>query len=108
MLLSSLSGLFCGYGLWESMGKLLYFWPDLGSWMLYPGMILILLAGFSDIRWLPATVFLEMAVILDWGKFLYEKPVLPQGVFILCYLAAAVYAACLWGRKRKELHEEKE
>ena len=38
-------------------------------------------------------VLLEAAVILDWGEFLYEMPVLPHAVYILLYLAAGVLSA---------------
>lgn len=109
MLAGSMSGLISGYSIFQCIGRLLYFWEDMGTWMLYPLLVLILLLGFCDKRWIPVWVLLETAVILDWGEFLYELPVLPHGVYILLYIAAGIWAAgniwtdCLQAGERKRL-----
>lgn len=93
MVASSMSGLVIGYSAWQCIGRLLYFWPDMGTWMLYPLLVFTLLLCFCDRKWIPVWVLLEAAVILDWGEFLYEMPVLPHAVYILLYLAAGILSA---------------
>lgn len=100
MAASSMLGLLIGYNFWQCLGKLLYFWPDMGTWMLYPLLVLVLLLGFCDKRWIPVWVLLEVAVILDWGEFLYEFPVLPHTVYILLYLVAGALSVGIILRKR--------
>lgn len=68
------------------------------TWMLYPLLILGLLGCVCDAGWIPAWVLFEMAVILDWGEFLYELPVLPGTVHVILYLGAAVLAAGVFVR----------
>ncbi len=97
MIMSCLTGLLCGYNISQCIYKLFYFWQAPGTWMLYPLLILALTACFRDKRWIPVWVLMETAVILDWGEFLYEQPVLPHIIYILFYLAAGVLAAgILW------------
>lgn len=93
MIVSSMSGLIIGDNLYQCIVKLLYFWLDMGTWMLYPLLVLALFLCFCDRKWIPVWVLLEAAVILDWGEFLYEMPVLPHAVYILLYLAAGVLSA---------------
>lgn len=114
MVAGCISGLPIGYSLWQCFGKLGYFWPDMGTWMLYPLLVLALLLGFCDKKWIPVWVLLEAAVILDWGEFLYEMPVLPHAVYILLYLAAGIWAAGnIWagyvqtGGRKSQRHEKK-
>lgn len=102
MLASSMSGVLCGYSILQCSFKLIYFWGDLGTWMLYPLLVLVLLMCFGDKRWIPVWVLLEMAVILDWGEFLYELPVLPHAVYILLYLAAGIWAVVIIGMDLKK------
>lgn len=91
MVVSSMSGLMIGYSAWQCLGKLGYFWPDMGTWMLYPLLVLALILCFIDKKWIPVWVLLEAAVILDWGEFLYELPVLPHTAYILLYLTAGIW-----------------
>ncbi len=101
ILLSSITGLFCGYGLWQSLIKLVCFPLGMGSWVLYLGMVFVLLMGVFDYRYLPVAVLLEVAAVLDWGEFLYDMPVLPKPVFVLFYLMAAIwFAVCLKDNKK--------
>lgn len=103
MLCSSLSGLLCGYSLWQSVAKLFGFWKDAGTWMCCPAILFVLILSFLDKRWIPASVLLEMAVVLDWGQFLYDRPVLPEMTSALLYAAGAVWiAVCLRKNKAKE------
>lgn len=90
MIVSSMSGLIIGDNVYQCIVKLLYFWLDMGTWMLYPLLVLTLLLCFFNKKWIPVWVLLEAAVILDWGEFLYEMPVLPHTVYVLLYLAAGV------------------
>lgn len=100
MVVSSMSGLIIGYSVWQCLGKLAYFWPDMGTWMLYPLLVLTLLLCFFDKKWIPVWVLLEAAAILDWGEFLYELPVLPHTVYILLYLMAGILSVGIILRKR--------
>lgn len=92
MVLSSMTGIFCGYGILQNFFKLLNFWWHMETWMLYPVLILALVLCFCDKKWIPAGMLLELAVILDWGEFLYEFPVLPHVVYTVLYLAAGIWA----------------
>jgi len=92
MLLVSMMGLLNGYGILGCLYKLLCFGKSPETWMLYPVLALVLLFCFYDIKWIPVWALLEMAVILDWGEFLYELPVLPHIVYILIYIAAGLWA----------------
>lgn len=93
MIISSMSGLMIGYNVYQCIVKLLYFWLDMGTWMLYPLLVLTLLLCFFNKKWIPVWVLLEAAAILDWGEFLYELPVLPHIVYILLYLEAGAVSA---------------
>jgi len=93
MLLSGFSGLLCGYGLGESFGKLFGFWEGLGTWMLYPLLVFVLLVGFFSDEWVLVFILLQIAVLLDWGQFLVKEIVFPDVVYRLVYLTAGVYAA---------------
>ena len=68
--------------------------------MLYPLLVLTLLLGFFNKKWIPVWVLLETAVILDWGEFLYELPVLPHAAYILLYLAAGVISVGIILRRK--------
>lgn len=98
MVISSMVGVFCGYNGLQCIYKLLNFWMHPETWMLYPLLILGLLGCVCDAGWIPAWVLFEMAVILDWGEFLYELPVLPGTVHVILYLGAAVLAAGVFVR----------
>lgn len=102
MVLSSMTGIFCGYTLYQSIGKLLGFWPHPETWMLYPVLVLVLVLCFCDKKWIPVGVLLELAVILDWGEFLYEFPVLPHAVYTTLYLTAGIWALSVAWRTRRE------
>lgn len=101
MVFSSMTGVFCGYSILQNLVKLLNFWENMGTWMLYPLLILVLVFCFIDKRWIPAGMLLELAVILDWGEFLYEFPVLPHMVYTVLYLAGGIWALSVaWKGKR--------
>lgn len=104
IMISGGAGLLCGYSLWQSFVKLLNFWMSPGTWMLYPVVVLVLLLCFCDRKWIPVGIFLELAVILDWGEFLYEFPVLPHAVYTVLYLAAgaSALAVILKGRRDRK------
>ena len=70
--------------------------------MIYPMLVLVLFACFYNEDWIPVWLFLEVAVILDWGKFLYNQPILPDAVYVTLHLLADVWAAIiLWKNWRK-------
>lgn len=102
MVLSSMTGLLCGYNVLQNLFKLLNFWENMGTWMLYPILVLALILCFCDKRWIPVGMLLEVAVILDWGEFLYEYPVLPHAVYTALYLTAGIWAlSAAWRTKRE-------
>lgn len=90
MVVVSMLGMVDGYSALWCLGRLGSFIMGMETWMLYPFLVLALLLGFFDKKWIPVWVLLEMAAILDWGEFLYELPVLPHAVYISLYLAAGV------------------
>lgn len=103
MLFSSMTGLFCGYRFLQCVYKLLYFWGYTGTWMLYPLLVLVLLFCFLDQKWIPIWVLLEMAVILDWGEFLYELPILPHTAYVWLYFAAGVWGGYITWKQSKDM-----
>lgn len=102
MVLSCATGLICGYSIWQCLYKLLCFWLNFETWMLYPLLVLALIMCFYHKNWIPVWVLLEVAVILDWGEFLYELPVLPHAIYILLYLTAGVWAGAVIGADIKK------
>lgn len=103
MMFSGLVGLFCGYRFLQSIYKLWYFWGNAGTWMLYPLLVFVLLLGFYNRKWIPVWVLLEMAVILDWGEFLYELPVLPHAAYRALYIAAGIWGGYITWKQSKDM-----
>lgn len=100
MVVVSITGIINGYSVFQCLGRLGCFIMDLETWMLYPLLVLTLLLGFFNKKWIPVWVLLETAVILDWGEFLYELPVLPHAAYILLYLAAGVISVGIILRRK--------
>lgn len=100
-LLSSLTGMFYGNSMLQSISKFLYSWADIGGWVLYPLLVFGLLLCLYSQRWIPVWILLELAVVLDWGEFLYRQMILPHAVCNMLYLTAGIWAIVLiWKTNR--------
>ena len=58
--------------------------------MLYPFVVVLIFGCLKDVKWIPVMAVLQMALILDYGTFLYENPILPAIAIVVCYVAAVV------------------
>ena len=87
--LVSFLGMFCGYSMMQCMQKL-FFWGTPETWMLYPFVAVLVFACLRDVKWIPVMAVFQMAIILDYGTFLYENPILPAIAIVVCYVAAVV------------------
>lgn len=104
-LVSSLTGTLCGYNILQSISKFFGAWANPGGGVLYPLLVFVLLMCFYDQRWFPAWLLLELAVVLDWGEFLYGQPVLPHIVYGLLYLSAGICAVPMFWKTLGKLKE---
>ncbi|MGN0412227.1 MAG: hypothetical protein ACI4FV_04260, partial [Lachnospiraceae bacterium] len=87
--LVSFLGMFCGYSMMQCMQKL-FLWGMPETWMLYPFVNLLIFGCLRDVKWIPVMAVFQMAIILDYGTFLYENPILPAIAIVVCYVAAVV------------------
>lgn len=87
--LVSFPGMFCGYSMMQCMQKL-FLWGTPETWMLYPFVVVLIFGCLKDVKWIPVMAVFQMAIILDYGTFLYENPILPAITIVVCYVAAVV------------------
>ena len=87
-ILISFVGLLSGYSALQCLQKL-FMWGEPKTWMLYPVIVLLIFACMKHSKWIPVMTFFQLAIILDWGSFLYELPILPPMVSRICYIVTA-------------------